>query len=363
MGERPTTTADVGSRRVDVLDVEPTELQRANPPPPPDEQRQPIRGQVVRELPKESKQVETTSILRWSDQGLGELFDALSQAQGKFGPIERTMEASIVSKKGVDSSYRYDYAPLDEVLQAVRPSLSEFHLSFNQFPSVGNGYVVVRTLLGHKGGGWMMNDLKMPGDTSEPKAAGSLLTYARRYSAMPILGVAPAVDDDAGAASPKGEAPRPGQRRSAPAQADRSAPAGPADEPKPQPSGRANGRGRAAAGEPAGAGTKETPPAAATPPAANQPAPAVLGQAAEGPAAIGRISELQEKPNGAIVVLETGFRAASKDAETTKTLKALKASNATVRLTTRPSSDPTRFAPVIVKVDITKREREPGEEG
>jgi hypothetical protein len=84
------------------------------------------------------------------------------------------------------------------------------------------------------------------------------------------------------------------------------------------------------------------------------------------PAPTGKIADLQEKPNGAIVTLDTGFRAASKDVEHTKALRAYRSVNATIKLETRPSSDPSKFAPVIVRIELVNTgvvEREPGEEG
>lgn len=365
--------------RPDTLDMEPPsggEIQRRQPAPP-----QPARpAQVVRELP--AKQQDTTSILAFSDTGIADLFDALSQAQGEFSEVERTLRANVTGKSrasGDAVSYSYDYAPLDEVLQAVRPALSKHGLSLQQFPAVGNGYVIVRTLLGHKGGGWMMNDLRLPCDTGGPQAVGSGITFARRYSAMPILGVAPGYDDDGVAASgPRQgdrEPIRQGQRRSQ-AQGQPAQPAQPQGQPTGQkpPAAAKPDKAPAPPARPAQAvqpavpmeGSITTPAATPTATTANQPpagVPAPPDQAAPQP--VGRIEVFQEKPNGALLTLDTGFRAASKDADTTRKLKDAHEQKRRVVLSTRPSSDPSKFAPVVTGVvvsDVT-REREPGEEG
>lgn len=378
MDTSSSTTAQVKPQQTLDIDIErePAEMQRAG-----QQQQPPPRAQIVRELPKQQSTAasDTVSILRYSEEHLGELFSALSAAQGQFGQIERTLKADIKSKR-TGAEFSYEYAPLDEVLQAVRPALAENGLSFQQFPAVGNGFVVVRSLLGHKSGGWMMNDLRLACDTGGPQEAGSGITFARRYAAMPMLGVAPGNDDDGSAAQPKGEPPRAGQRRSAqPAQEQeqeqKAAPARPAAAAAKPPAGRAakpapSGAGAtpaASAGKPSA--SPAAPPAASQPASASAPVSVPVASASDVtaiPAQVGKIAELLDRPNGCIVVLDTGFRAASKDVESTRALKVHRQVGATIKLTTRESSDPSRFAPVISAIDIVKavvKDREPGEEG
>ncbi len=371
-------TAQLGSRPD--IDIEPAGTLQPASPQASNPNPTPVRGTVVRDLPPQ-KQVEQSSIVKHSDDHIGEVFAALAKAQGSFGEIERTLRAKIKSDK---ADYSYDYAPLDEVLQAVRPALSENGLSLMQFPFAVQGAVTVRTMLGHSSGGWFYNDLRVASDGNDARSIGSAITYARRYAVMSMLGVAPSVDDDGAASMPKGEPPRAGQRQQPPPQAAaRAAQPAPAPRPVPapvaaapapaaqpdepaaaKPTGRATGRvrnGTAATQAPA---PQETSPASAVPPAVGQAAAPVPTSDIAVPAPVGRIVELQEKVNGALVTLDTGFRAASKDEETTKALRAFRAMpNAVVRLQTRPSSDPTRFAPVVTRIDLVARDREPGEEG
>lgn len=343
------------------VDIEPGYMQPASTPRqqilPPEQQKQP--------------QVEHLSILRCSQEHLGDVFEALAAAQGQFGEVERTLKAKIQSAK---ANYEYEYAPLDEVLQAIRPAMSQNGLSVMQFPfpaTQQNGLTVVtvRTLIGHKSGGWFSNDIRMTSEGSAPREVGSAITYARRYSLMSIVGVAPAVDDDGGAAGQKkADPPRPAQRRSAapeaaggPAAPDSpqaAPPAPPAAPPSKASSSKLAKAPRTGQGSPAAPETGKTPAEPVAPPAASQDVPAQ-------PAHVGRIADLQEKPNGAIVTLDTGFKAASKDAAFTTALRVHRQVNATINLATRPSSDPSRFAPVITGIDIVKavRSREPGEEG
>lgn len=133
-----------------------------------------VRTQVVRELPAERQpgdraQVETLAIVRHSEQ-VAELFGALAEAQGEFTEVERTLQANIESRREGARSYKYDYAPLSEVLQAVRPHTSKHGIAIVQFPFAGAGGVVtVRTMLAHKSGQWMYNDIRCRADGDDPK--------------------------------------------------------------------------------------------------------------------------------------------------------------------------------------------------
>jgi len=64
---------------------------------------------------------------------------------------------------------------------------------------------------------------------------------------------------------------------------------------------------------------------------------------------IGLIVDIQERPDGAIVKLDTGFRCATKDPEMVRALKTLRASNARVDLSTRAPKDP-KYAPTLTEI-------------
>lgn len=127
---------------------------------------------------------------------MGEFFGAMAMAQSKFGNIERTLKAKINSRKGEGSSFGYEYAPLDEVLNAVRPALAGEGISVMQFPLTRQGSVLVRTVLGHKSGKYLWNDCAVQSVSAAPQDVGSAITYARRYGLQSITGVFPDSDDD-----------------------------------------------------------------------------------------------------------------------------------------------------------------------
>lgn len=138
-----------------------------------------------------------------SSPTIGLLIEALALAQLEFTTIEREHTAKVSSKRtGVE--YSYDYADLAAVLTAVRSACARQGIAILQPPLVGQRSVTVTTLIAHKSGEFIRNELMLPLDDPNPQAVGSAITYARRYSLQALLGVAPeAPDDDAAAAMPK----------------------------------------------------------------------------------------------------------------------------------------------------------------
>lgn len=258
------------------------------------ERPQPTRRPQLVPAEERPRPVFEPAIFRQSDGEIGALYGALAEAQAAFDPVLATLEADVRMKAG--GSYKYAYAPLVEVLRAVRPKLAEAGIAVMQFPFTRQGSVLVRTRLGHKSGQWLENELAVAAVSVAPQDIGSAITYARRYALMSILGVAPDDDDDGAGAPAQQEPPRAAPRRSEYAE-----------------------------------------PAA-------EAAPVLAPQ--------GRIAELSEQGGGAIVKLDSGFVAASRNAEIIRALRAYESTKARVELLTRPSSNPARYAPIIEEVAL-----------
>jgi hypothetical protein len=128
-----------------------------------------------------------------SDQ-IDQLATALAVAQGKItGAL----------KDSANPFFKSKYADLASVWDACREALSANGLCVIQTTeSVTEGQITVVTTLAHKSGQWIKGVLSMTPKDSGAQAAGSCLTYARRYALAAIVGVAQ-VDDDANAASTK----------------------------------------------------------------------------------------------------------------------------------------------------------------
>jgi hypothetical protein len=126
-----------------------------------------------------------------------ELFAALSAFQA---------ECEAPKKLSTNPHFQSKYANLEEVLETARKPLAKHGLALLQFPCGGSqGSVGVATMLTHKSGQWVRAAVAFPIEKSSPQGAASAITYARRYSAMAALGMAPE-DDDAEAAEGRGSA-------------------------------------------------------------------------------------------------------------------------------------------------------------
>ena len=118
-----------------------------------------------------------------------ELFAALVKAQAEFGPL-------IKDSKG----YNYKYAQLDQLLDVVRPVLIKHGLGVIQQPTSCEDKIGVRTILIHESGESLMSEYSIKlAKANDPQAAGSVITYFRRYALMALCGIAPEDDDGQGA--------------------------------------------------------------------------------------------------------------------------------------------------------------------
>lgn len=121
---------------------------------------------------------------------LGELFAALSAAQGEFGDVlkDKTADAG---------KYKYSYADLADVIKATKTALTKHGLAVTQLTRGGSGTITVTTILGHKSGQFIGDEWEIPASGLDMQRLGGLITYARRYSHTAILGIAADTDDDA----------------------------------------------------------------------------------------------------------------------------------------------------------------------
>ena len=115
------------------------------------------------------------------------LFEALAKAQAEFGSVTAT---SRVTFKNVD----FKFAPLSEILGAVRPALNKYGLTLTQQTKHipfgnANGLKVVTTLLHESGASYAIESVPVFYNVNDIKNLGAQVTYLRRYEVKTLLGI------------------------------------------------------------------------------------------------------------------------------------------------------------------------------
>ncbi len=144
---------------------------------------------------------------------IGDLAKALAVAQADYPEIKKEKEADA-------GSYTYKYADLGDVLTAVREVLGKNGLSIIQPTIIEGGTIFLRSRLMHESGQWIESDFPVATYSgAKHQQVGAALTYARRYAACSLLGVAAEEGVDADADIGKGarKEPRKQTRREPPA--------------------------------------------------------------------------------------------------------------------------------------------------
>jgi len=123
-------------------------------------------------------------------EAIDKLAAALAKAQAAMGGAV---------KDSANPFFKSRYADLTSVVKAVKEPFAENGLSYVQFPFSTERGVGVTTRLMHSSGQWLEDQYVLPLVKPDPQAAGSAITYARRYALQAVAGI-PTADDDAEAA-------------------------------------------------------------------------------------------------------------------------------------------------------------------
>lgn len=127
-----------------------------------------------------------------TSQSVTRITEAMMSAAGKITPLVKDSENPFFNSK---------YADLNQTIEALRKVLLEEGLWFMQFPTSTDNSVGVVTRVVHSSSEFIEHEFVLPLAKRDPQAAGSAITYARRYALVSIFGLQ-AVDDDAQSAMP-----------------------------------------------------------------------------------------------------------------------------------------------------------------
>jgi hypothetical protein len=129
-----------------------------------------------------------------SSDSIKELATALAIVQGQL---------TFAKKDSKNPFFKSNYADLESVWDACRELLSANGLAIMQFPGEYlDGNMALNTIITHKSGEWMSQEMSVPVSKPDAQGAGSALTYMRRYALAAVVGVVQA-DDDGNSASNK----------------------------------------------------------------------------------------------------------------------------------------------------------------
>jgi hypothetical protein len=124
-----------------------------------------------------------------------EIYKALGKFQGSCPEIKLDAEVKIAIKKkdGSFGEISFKYASLGNIIKTIRPTLKECGLSFSHLV----GTPGVKCILMHESGDLIESDYFEIPKSTDLKQMGASITYARRYTLVPILGLFADDDKDA----------------------------------------------------------------------------------------------------------------------------------------------------------------------
>jgi hypothetical protein len=123
---------------------------------------------------------------------------ALAVLQTRLPRITKDKTAKVDTKAG--GSYRYTFADLARVSEALLPLMGAVGLSFTARPTLADGRFVLAYELLHTSGETRTGEYPLQ-ERGTPQEIGGHITYARRYCLCSVTGAAPDDDDDDAAAA------------------------------------------------------------------------------------------------------------------------------------------------------------------
>src|SRR6516164_4518391 len=136
-----------------------------------------------------------------SSESVAALASALAKAQAELVNPEKSLTATIGSKRPGEAERSFRYAPLASGLDIVRKTLGQHEIATVQTTAIDHtaGMVNLTTTLAHASGEWIASDWSVCpiAETANPHRMGAALTYARRYALFTLVGIAGEDDLDA----------------------------------------------------------------------------------------------------------------------------------------------------------------------
>jgi hypothetical protein len=136
-------------------------------------------------------------VIMLQSESIANLTLALSIVQGKL---------THAVKDSANPFFKSKYADLESVWDSCRNLLAENGLAIMQFPGIYSELdksMSLTTIISHKSGEFISQEMSVPVTKADAQGAGSAITYMRRYALAAVVGVVQADDDGNAASSPK----------------------------------------------------------------------------------------------------------------------------------------------------------------
>lgn len=128
-----------------------------------------------------------------TSEAVDKIYPALIEARGEFQAIK---------KSKTNPHLRNNYADMGDILDAISPALVKHKLMIVQSVSKPEAGIAVNTRIIHASGQWIeYGPTVLPVEKATPQAAGSAITYCRRYALSAALCLVADDDDDGNGAS------------------------------------------------------------------------------------------------------------------------------------------------------------------
>lgn len=116
-----------------------------------------------------------------------QLFEAFAKAQA---------EMPVVKENNENPFYKSKYADYTDIVKSTRPHLIKHGLSILQPIVTINDKMLLRTMLCHVSGEYIVSEVEINPPKTDVQSIGSYITYMRRYSYVSMIGACVGDDDD-----------------------------------------------------------------------------------------------------------------------------------------------------------------------
>ena len=130
-----------------------------------------------------------------------QFFTALAGFQSECPTVVKGKK--VLNKKKdteTEATTRYSYAPLEDIVDQVKPFLEKWGFSWTIKPAQTDGHVKASCYVHHRDGHEEVTEFEVPLDPdaymSDPQKAAAALTFARRYAFINALGVVTKGEDN-----------------------------------------------------------------------------------------------------------------------------------------------------------------------